>query len=176
MIEGLEVFKANGRLVLVLRLRVLLFRLVRSARSAEPAFIVTFVDGLAPLWRLSLFDLPPQLAHALIVKRFGGAHEDIVTAMFLVEAEGAKGLLELGHNPVGIFLWCDAAPLGKALDVYPVFVSARKEVCLVSSLPVMAPQAICDDGRIETAKMGDAIGVVDRSCDVKSFHLVISDR
>src|SRR5688572_2407463 len=108
MIERLEVFKANGRLVLVLGLLVLLFRLICSAGSAEPAFIVTFVDGLAPFWSLPVFDPPPQLAHALIVERFGGAHKDIVAAMYRVEAEGAEGLLELAHNPVCIFLGCDA--------------------------------------------------------------------
>jgi hypothetical protein len=52
-----------------------------------------------------------------------------------------------------------------------VLIRARQEIGLKPTLPVMASQTICDDSRVEAAQVRRAVGVENRSCNVKSFHL-----
>src|SRR5438067_1882806 len=163
-------FETGWRLAFSLWRRIFSFRLVRSARCAEPAFVMPLVDRLSPFRRLSLCNSPPQFAHAFVVKGFCGPHEDIVTTMLRVQTELAESLFEACDDLVRILLWRYPSTLGEPLYIYPVLVRSRQKVGVITTLTVMTLQAIGDNRRIETAKMREAVGVVDRRCYVKSLH------
>ena len=90
--------------------------------------------------------------------------------MFRVQTELAESFFEACDDFVSILLWRYPSTLREPLYIYPVLVRSRQKVGFITTLTVMTLQAIRDNRRIETAQMREAVGVVDRRCDVKSFH------
>src|SRR5689334_4637435 len=116
-IEWRVVNEASRRITFVLRFLILVFSLIFSTRSAEPAFVVALVNRVAALGSLRFRDATPELAHALVMKRLGGAHEDVVAAVGRVECKLVRHLFEITDNVIGLFLRRASGFLRGAFDV-----------------------------------------------------------
>jgi hypothetical protein len=104
------------------------------------------------------------------MKRLGRAHEDVVTAVFGVEAKLARHSLEVTDDVVCLFLRSTSRFLRGAFDVDSVFVGSGKEVGLDAALLLCARDGVADDHSVEMTEMRQAVGVVDWCRDVESFH------
>src|SRR2546422_10702484 len=94
--------QTSWRFVRICRLCIFVFRLVSSASRAKPAFIVAFVQGIAPFRSLRLRHPPPELTHSFVMKRLRRAHEDVVTAVLSVEPKRGGHLLEIADDIIGL--------------------------------------------------------------------------
>src|SRR2546423_14216950 len=119
--------KTERRIARMLRLLILVFRLVLSAWRAEPSFVEPLVDSFTPFRCAASCCATPQLLNALLVKRVGRAHEDVVTAMFSIQPELCRHLLEIADNIIGLLLWRSSITRSSALYVDAVLVRARQE-------------------------------------------------
>src|SRR6185369_15506144 len=148
------------------------FSLVLGAGGAEPALVVALVDRVVALRRFCFCDATPELAHALVMKRLGGAHEDIVAAVCGVEAKLARHLLVITDNVIGLLLRRASGLLRGALDVDAVLVGAGQEISLDTALTFCTRDRVCHDHRVEMTKVWKTVGVVDWCSDVESIHLL----
>src|SRR2546422_328407 len=129
--------QASWGVVLIQRLCILVFRLVGSAGRAKPAFVMAFVQSVAPFRSLGLRHAPPELTHAFVMKRLRGAHEDVVTTVFSIETKRRGHLLEIADDVIGLFFGSAIMALGGALDVNPVLVGAGKKKRLNTLLSLL---------------------------------------
>src|SRR5205085_12395148 len=119
--------KTERRITSILRFLILVFRLVLSAWRAEPSFVETLVDSFTPFRCAAARSTPPQLLNALLVKRVGRAHEDVVAAVLCVQPELCCHLLEIADNIIGLLL--RRAPITRRSTLYvdAVLIRARQE-------------------------------------------------
>src|SRR5437879_5584366 len=162
--------QASRRFVRIRRLCIFVFRLVGSASSAKPAFIVAFVQGLAPFRSLCLRYPTPELTYSCVMKRLRRAHEDVVTAVFSIEPKRRRHLLEIADNIIGLFFRRAIIALRCALDIYAMLIGTGKKERLNSLLSLLTRNRVRYDHRVEMAEMRQAVGVIDRCGDVESFH------
>src|SRR3989442_5729231 len=162
--------QASWGFVRIRRLRIFIFCLVGSASRAKPAFVVAFVQGIAPFRSLGLRHSPPEFTHSFVMKRLSRAHEDVIATMLCVQTKRGGHLLEIADDVIGLFFGSAIMALGGALDVYPVLVGAGKKKCLNALLSLLTRNRVRYDHRIEMAQVRDAVGVIDGCGDVKSFH------
>src|SRR5205085_8532461 len=120
-------------------------RLERPARRAEPALVKILVDVLASLRRPPRGGATPEHLRALVMKRLGRAHEDVVAAVLAVESERAEHFFEFADDEINVLLRRAARARRRALDVRPVLVRARQEESLVAALPPVPRQKVRDD-------------------------------
>src|SRR5205807_4631684 len=97
--------QASRRLVRIRRFEILVLGLVRGAGSAEPSFIVALINSVAPLRRFRRRDPTPEFTNSLVMKRLGGAHEDVVPTMFGVEAKLGSHLPVVTHYIISLLFW-----------------------------------------------------------------------
>src|SRR5881396_4154632 len=162
--------QASWGFVRIRRLCIFVFCLVGSASRAKPAFVVAFVQGIAPFRSLGLRHSPPEFTHSFVMKRLSRAHEDVVTAMLCVQTKRGCHLLEIADDIIGLFLWRAIVALRGALDVNRVLVGAGKKKRLNTPLSLLTRNRVRYDHRVEMAEMREAVGVIDGCGDVKSFH------
>src|SRR6266404_9389579 len=124
--------QTRRRLVGVLRLRVLVFSLVRRTRCAKPAFVMAFVERVISFGTFRLRDPSPEFADTLVMKWLGRAHEDVVTAVCGIQAECGSHLPEIIDNVVSLFFRRAIVSLRRAFDVDAVLVSAGEKESLNS--------------------------------------------
>jgi hypothetical protein len=158
------------RLFRTVRNVILVFGLIRRTRCAEPAFVKSFEDRVVPFRRFVLRNLAPQMLNARIVKLLGRPHENIVAAVRRIESELRKHSFQLTRNEIGLFLRCAAFTLRRSLDIDPVLIRSGQKIDVESSLLLVPVDHVGDDRRVQMAKVRQAIGVIDRGCDVKSLH------
>src|ERR1041385_5088652 len=108
----------------VLWFLILVLGFVFGTRGTEPPFVMALVDSVVAAWRFCFSDAAPELTDALVVKRLGGAHKDVVTAVCGVETKLARHLLVVTDDVIRLLLRRAAGLLGGALDVDAVLVSA----------------------------------------------------
>src|SRR5437762_13612872 len=114
--------QASWGFVRIRRLCIFVFCLVGSASRAEPAFVVAFVQGVAPFRSLGLRHSPPEFTHSFIMKRLRRAHENVVTTVFSIETKRGCHLLEIADDIIGLLLWRAIVALRGGRDGNPVFV------------------------------------------------------
>ncbi len=85
---------------------------------------MALVDRVVAAWGLVARDASPQFTHALVVKRLGGAHEDVVAAVCGVETKLARHLLVVTDDVIRLFFRRASGLLSRALDIDAVLVSA----------------------------------------------------
>src|SRR5437588_8426647 len=129
--------QAGRRFVGIRRLCIFVFRLVGSASRAKPAFVVAFVQGVAPLRSLRLSHAPPELTDSFAMKRLRRTHEDVITAVFGIEPKRRRHLLEIADDIIGLFFRRAIVALRGALDVDPVLVGTGKKEPLNSLLSLL---------------------------------------
>ena len=110
------------------------------------------------------------------MKRVSRAHEDVITAIRCVQTERGGHLSEIADYVVGLFFGSAIVSLRRALDIDAVFVCASEKEGLNSLLPLRPRDRVGDNHRIEVTEMRQAVGVIDWSRDVESFHRALSDR
>src|SRR6185436_20945719 len=103
---------------------ILVFGLIGSAGCAEPALVVSLVNGAVAFWRLRFRSAAPQFTDAFIVKRLSGPHEDIVAAVFSIKSKLGSHLLEVADDIIGLFFGRASSTLSSALDVDAVLVGS----------------------------------------------------
>ena len=104
------------------------------------------------------------------MKRFGGAHENVVAAVFGVEAKLRSHALEIIDHVISLLLRRSAAAFGSALDVYTMFISAGKEIGFDSLLSLVTRNRVGHDHRVEMTEVRQAVRVIDGGGDVEGFH------
>jgi hypothetical protein len=52
-----------------------------------------------------------------------------------------------------------------------VLIGASEKVSVHAALTLVPVDNVGDDGRVQVPEMRQAVGVIDRSCDVKALHL-----
>src|SRR5207253_9536655 len=114
----------------------------------------------------------PEFADALVMKRLGRAHENVVSPVRAVQAKLRRHLLVVIDYVVCLLFWRAVVALGRTLDTYPVFVRTRKEERFNSLLSLVTRNCIRHDHRVEMTKMRQAVDVVDGGRDVEGLHLV----
>src|SRR6266850_1883692 len=167
--------QAGRRLACSFWFGILVFSLVCRTRGAKPAFVVSLVNSIVAFGGFCLGCTTPQFTDTLIVKRFAGAHEDVVTTMVGIQAKLRRHLLIIANHVVGLFFGSTAGLLSCTLNVDPVLVGAGKEKGFNSLLPFMSRNCVRHDHRVEMTKMRQTVGVVDGRGDVESVHL-LNDR
>src|SRR5436309_273263 len=145
--------QASRGFVCIRRLCIFVFRLVSSAGRAKPAFVMAFVQSVAPFRSLRLCHAPPELTHSFVMKRLRRAHENVITTMFSIETKRGCHLLEIADDIIGLFLWRAIVALRGALDVNPVFVGAGKKKRLNTLLSLLTGNRVRYDHRVEMAEM-----------------------
>ena len=73
---------------------IFVFGFVLGARSTEPAFVIALIDGVVPFRCLVFRYLAPKVLNALVMKRLGRTHEDVVTAVLGIQAKFGKHPLQ----------------------------------------------------------------------------------
>src|SRR5437660_1502885 len=111
------------------------------------------VQSVAAFRRLCFSDPTPEFAHALVMKRLGRAHENVIAAVLGIETKRRRHLFEVANDVIGLLLRCAVVPCGRARDVYAMLVSAGKEERLNSLLTLAARNRVSHDHRIEMAEM-----------------------
>src|SRR6185436_18599389 len=132
--------------------------------------VVTLVNRVVALWSLCVRDSTPELADAFVMKRLGGAHEDIVATVRSVEGKLTRHLVVITNDVVGLLFRCTAGFLRSAFDVDAVFVGAGQEVSLDAALSLRPRDRVSHDHRVEMTEMRQAVGVVNWCSDVESVH------
>src|SRR5216684_1414523 len=82
---------------------ILVFSLVCRTGGAEPALIVSLVNSIVAFGSLRLSCATPEFTDPLVVKRFAGAHEDVVTTVVGIQAKLGSHLLIIPNHVVGLF-------------------------------------------------------------------------
>ena len=106
------------------------------------------------------------------MKRLGGAHEDVVAAVFGIQTKLARHLLEIADDVIGLFFRRASGFLCRALDVDAVFVSAGQEISFDAMLTFSARDRVGHDHRVEMTEVRKTVGVIDWCSDVESVHLL----
>src|SRR2546425_7357808 len=150
--------QASWGFVWIRRLCIFVFCLVGSASRAKPAFVMAFVQGIAPFRSFSLRHPTPELTHSLVMKRLRRAHEDVVTAVFSIEPKRCGHLLEITDHIIGLFFRRAFVALGSALDVDAVLVGASKKKRFNTLLSFLTRNRVRYDHRVEMAQVREAVG------------------
>src|SRR5437762_492242 len=69
---------------------------------------------------------------------------------------------------INLFLWRSVILIGGSLDIYSVFVSSGQKKGVESPLLLIPLNHVGDDCCVQMPKVRQAVGVIDRSCNVKS--------
>src|SRR6185312_14257684 len=144
--------------------------LISRTRRTEPAFVVTFVERVPALRRLRPRHPAPQLAHGLVMKRLGRAHEDVITTMRRVETERGGHLLEIIDDKIGLFLRRSLVSFGGSFDVDAVFVSAGEKECVDALLPLLTRDRVSHQHRVEMTEVRQTVRVIDGCGYVEGIH------
>src|SRR6185436_11534039 len=158
--------QTGRRVVGVGRLRVFVFGLVAGTGSAKPAFVMPLVERVTTFRRVCFGHPPPQLACTFVVKRVGGAHEDIETTVPGVEAKGGGHALEITNDVVSLFFGSAIISLGGALDIDAMLIRSGKKERFNSLLSFLTSDRIRHNHRVEMPEVWQAVRVIDGRGDV----------